>query len=268
MTKRVIIDDREALTHPMWAETDVLLTDTQGTFLKEGYMPEVDRLPSGDLRLETEEDGDWVVLELKTVPDWISTLRDKGEGRTQSRLRHQVAGLLGIQKMGQIPGLMLIGNYRPDGRKIKFGDGRKSRSYSASWAEIETSLVALQSMGIIVGRCPTLEEVPHAAGLLATSIGRREHFGDPGLARVGLLSPRLDRLATVFSSVPGLGPGRCRDLAERFGTFPAFFAASVDDLVESEGIGKVLATWIYDQFHSEVAPAPNDPFDPEFSPFE
>lgn len=262
---RVIIDSKEAKNHPLWTEDSLELTDHPGTFLKEGYIPEIAALPAGDLRLQLE-DGRWLVIELKTIPDFISTLRDTGAGRDQSRIRHQASGLLALKSMGQIPAVMIIGQYRIEGAKIKYGEGRRSRSYSARWTEIETAITALQHLGIYVMRCATMEEVPHAAHLLARTLERPDHFKDDGLALVAHVSPRLGRLATILTSVDGVGSNLAVPIAERFRTFPAFYAATESDLLEIKGLGKVLARRILDQFHSEVD-VPSDPFDPEFNPF-
>jgi NAD-dependent DNA ligase len=57
------------------------------------------------------------------------------------------------------------------------------------------------------------------------------------------------------------------DIAERFRTFPRFYTASVEDLAEVKGVGKVMARRIVDHFHDDTDTI-SDPFNPEFNPFK
>ena len=112
-----------------------------------------------------------------------------------------------------------------------------------------------------------MEEVPHAAALLAKTLSRDSHFKDSGLASVAHVSPRLAGLATILTAIDGVGSSLAVDIAERFRTFPRFYAASVEDLTEVKGVGKVMARRIVDHFHDDTDTI-SDPFDPEFNPFK
>jgi excinuclease ABC subunit C len=57
------------------------------------------------------------------------------------------------------------------------------------------------------------------------------------------------RQASVLEEVPGLGPGRRRELLKQFGGLQGVLGAGVDDLAAVRGIGRRLAEAIYERLH-------------------
>ncbi len=60
------------------------------------------------------------------------------------------------------------------------------------------------------------------------------------------------RQASVLEDVPGLGPGRRRELLKRFGGLHGVLGAGVEDLARVRGIGRRLAEAIYERLHPDA----------------
>jgi ERCC4-type nuclease len=273
MTLRAIIDDREALNHPLWLDDSNLAGTIPGTFVKEGYTPSSQRLTAGDLKIEIpkneESSGGWVVFELKSWLDFISTLRDKGADRDDTRIRHQVAGLLALRDLGAEVVVLVVGDYVENktggGVIITTPEGKRRKVKSVTPGELEGALLALQRLGITHLRVNDFVQLPRAVRIAAGIMGRSHHFGDPGLARVSSLSPRLSELATLLTAIAGIGPHQALALARYFGTFSALSGASRSALEGVAGIGPSRAGRVFDFFQGDLAH--DDPFDPDYDPF-
>jgi Fanconi anemia group M protein len=63
-----------------------------------------------------------------------------------------------------------------------------------------------------------------------------------------------EELVRVVASLPGVGVLRARKLLERFKTIQALANASVEELMETSGIGEALSKRIYEAFRREFKP--------------
>jgi len=61
------------------------------------------------------------------------------------------------------------------------------------------------------------------------------------------------RKTSVLEEIQGLGPKRRRELLKQFGGLQGVRNAGVDDLVKVQGISRVLAEKIYNNFHLDGA---------------
>ena len=259
-TRLAYVDDREARQHQFWVTDEPLLP---GTLAHEGFTVETGRKDYGDIWIQlTAEAGSnpfdmrrWLVVETKTWDDLHQTLRDSGEGRDQSRVRHQLEGLIALRQRGLQVCVMTIGVMTPAGGKnrgkgvyVQNKGARQFRNWS--WYELEQALAAFQRLGIVVYHAPSEAEVPHSLRMLAELCERPGHFEDHGLAPVAHLSPRLGHLATALTSVVGVGRELALSIGDRYGTFAQFYhRGDVSDLQQIPGVGKVLAQRIHAAFH-------------------
>jgi excinuclease ABC subunit C len=60
------------------------------------------------------------------------------------------------------------------------------------------------------------------------------------------------RQASVLEDVPGLGPGRRRELLKQFGGLQGVLRAGVEDLQRVRGISRKLAEAIYGHLHPDA----------------
>lgn len=277
--RRVYVDDREAANHPMWMVDGPQAVNMPGSFAREGFVPIVARSDVGDfwVNLDVSRSGNpfemptQLVIESKTPDDLVNSLRDDGTSRDDSRIRHQLGGLLRKQAEGKaknhiiIPVVMTVGTISLPGVKggkntgvMVEANGRRVRR-KFSYYEVESAVAAVQRLGILHYRAPSSSHVPEALRHLAEVCEHSVHFEDPGLARVALLGPRLSMLATVLTAVEGIGPTTARMIATRYGTFQQFYEHGiVSDLVKVEGVGKLTASRLYDAFHSEHVETPDE----------
>lgn len=271
----VLIDTREATNHPLWLDDSDGAVNIPGTWRYEGYIPTPQLLPYGDVRLELPDEAraHWLTIEIKTWRDLLATLRDRGSRRSDTRIRHQMEGLLGLRMLGHEVCLLIIGLMTPAGGKKRKGiyvteKGKRRLISSWTWSEIQGALLAIQHMGVMVTFAESAERVPHAASIAANVCAQAAHFGDPGLAQVATLRPALDSLATTFTAVDKIGPDKAIALAEHCFDFPTFWTMTPAQLGEIKGIGKVMAQRIWDHFHGEREGPRKlvDVFSDEFNP--
>lgn len=267
--RKIVVDRRQAAEHPLLVETGPEALHMPGTLVREGFQVEIAEREFGDYWISSPG-MPLIIVESKTPDDLVASLRDGGKERSDNRMRHQLQGLLALQNLGAIPVIMTIGIVSLPGGKGGKNTGvmvdvkghRTRRSYS--YHEVYAALLAMQHLG--VAHYPAPADMHTAATLrhIAEVSERRVHFEDPGLPQISMLGPKLSQLATALTSVPGVGSGTARVIAARYGTFVKFFTdATVKDLTEVPGVGKVLASRIYMAFHDQVAdPAPGelDPF--------
>lgn len=256
------VDTKEKNHHVLWFMDGDQAQHIPGTFAHERLVPRTRSQEFGDVWVQLPGIGpfSWLVVELKTWADFHASLRDTAEGRADSRLRHQLRGLLSLQAKGFRTAVMLIGTINPAGGKtpagkyargvyLATGDGRRRHRQAASWFEFEQARATVQQLGILTYQCPTMAEVPHALRLLAELVERTEVLEAPGLPRLATLGPRHSFLVTQLTGIEGIGIVDASAIASKFGNFPAFYAASVEALTEVRGIGKSTARKIHAAFH-------------------
>lgn len=258
----VLIDSKEIGNHDIWLDDSPNAQFLPGTFLHEGMRYEKRALTYGDFQIELKEGAyslqPWLVVESKTWGDLRSSLNEGATDRDDTRLRHQVHGLLGLKSQGFQVAVMVVGIMTPAGGKksgvyIQNKGHRTHRSWD--WFALNNILLALQHLGIMTFVSPTEHQVPRTLSLAAALLERPEHFAPEGLAPFAYLTPRLGQLARTFTAVEGVGRTLAMTLATSFGSFPDFYAASSAGLQDIEGIGPVMADRIYDHFHDPLKEA-------------
>jgi ERCC4-type nuclease len=258
------IDTKEQRNHDIWFDDSALADSLPGTLAREGFSYSFAPRKYGDFRITSRARpfDPALLVESKTWDDLHASLRDSGAGRADSRLRHQLAGLLDAQAKGDLAALLVVGTMTKAGGKQKAGVyvQNKGRRQHRRWSyyEMEQAVAAIQRLGILVYRAPSEHEVPASLRHLAELCARNEHFQPPGLPQLASLAPRLGFLATVLTAVPGMSKNRALPIAMKYKTFPAFFDIEVKELQEFEGIGKVLAQRVHDHFHGDVPDVPSD----------
>lgn len=264
------VDTKEKNHHDLWFMDGDQARHIPGTFAHEGLIPRARSQEFGDVWVQLPGLGpfSWLAVELKTWADFHASLRDDGAGRTDSRLRHQLAGLLSLQDRGFRVALMLVGTVSPAGGRVPAGQRarglylstggtRRVHRPNASWFELESARATVQSLGILTYQSPTSQEIPHALRLLAELVERQVVLEAPGLPRLTTLGPRHSFLVTQLTGILGVGVADASAIADEFGTFQAFYEADVAALVRVRGIGKLTAMKIHAAFHGyERDPAP------------
>ena len=254
------VDTKEKNHHPLWFEDGPLAKSMPGTFAYEGLRPQTRAQEFGDVWVELSG-FNWLIVELKTWADFHASVRDTAEGRADTRLRHQLRGLLDLQARGFKTAVMLVGTLSPAGGKNPVGKrargvylatdtGRRAHRAGASWFEFESTRAAVQSLGILTYQAPSEPEVPHALRLLAELVEKQQVLEAPGLPAITTLGPRHSFLVTILTAVKGVGITDASAIAGHFGNFREFYEASKEDLREVRGIGKVMADRIWTEFHS------------------
>lgn len=285
----VYVDTKEATNHPDWFNDAPVMRAMPGTFIAENLKGKERALGFGDIQIDLEDSNPFnrhfLVLELKTWPDLHASVRDTAEGRADSRIRHQLTGLLELQEAGHEVGVLVSGVVTKaggaTGRTKTTKAPRRStgvyvdvdgRRVLKSWSffELEQIRFAIQRLGIPVYQSPSVTEIPHAIRLILEAVERKEHFPQPGLARRAVLGPRHSFLVTCLTAVPDVGVETALVIAAEYQTFELFYhTATVEGLVKLPGIGKLTAQKIYSAWHG----ADFDPkteikdFDP-FKPFD
>lgn len=257
-TRLMLVDTKERNHHDIWFETGDMAAAMPGTLTNAGFIHEFRSMDIGDYHIllgSGFSNGDWLVIESKTWLDLIASARDTGEGRVDSRLRHQLRGLLNMQAEGYQVAILIVGVVTKVGGRQPKGvyvsdKGRRKRVNRMTYAELEGIRAAIQRLGILTYQAPTEFEVPHSLELLANLCERDEHFEPPGLPAVAGLVSNMSFLATQLTGVHGIGNKLAIAIAVRYHTFTQFWDdATVEDLTEVPGIGKPTAQTIYTAFH-------------------
>lgn len=258
MDRKVIVDSRETPHHLTWFDDSEMARELPGTFLHEGMVWTQEALEFGDFKIQLQglplNRIPWLLVESKTWPDLLASLRDNGNARQDSRIRHQLEGLLKLHGFGYHVAVMTVGILTPAGGKNR-GRGvyiqNKGKRQFKNWSyfELMGALTAIQHLGIMTLQAPSEAEVPHTLRIAAEVCERQEHFQSPGLPRLAALSPRLGALASTFTAVEGVGRQTALDLAMHFKTFPGFYEATEKELEKVQGVGKIMAQRLYAHFH-------------------
>ncbi|OPZ68439.1 MAG: excinuclease ABC subunit C [bacterium ADurb.Bin478] len=202
---------------------------------KSDVVDELLRLPQVRLTIQRLPVGDYLVadrllFERKTLVDLVASIKD-GRLFTQAR---RLAAAKGI------PALILQGT------------GSDLRSQGMSREAIQGALVSLAfRFGIPVLRARDGREcvslMLYAAG--QTADGKKVLLRRP--AALGKSKQR--RQLYILQGLPGVGDARSRHLLERFQTPANVFTASVDELKQVQGIGRIQAEKIYSLIHENPA---------------
>jgi len=271
MARTIYIDTKEKNNHDLWYETGEMAAAMPGTLINADFEYEFQPMEIGDYQIEigdnTFDNSDWLVLESKTWLDLIASARDSSENRVDSRLRHQLRGLLSMQAQGYQVAVLIVGIVTKVGGRQPRGvyvsdNNRRKRVNKVTYAELEGIRAAIQRLGILTYQAPTEFEVPHSLKLLAEMCAKDDHFEPPGLPAIAGLTPNLGFLATQLTGIEGVGNKTAIDIAMRYAmryqTFAAFWDdAHVDDLMEVRGVGKLTAQKIHTSFHGyEVGQQP------------
>lgn len=276
-TKRVrertlFVDTKQMQNHPLWAE-DIR---QPGTPQYEGFRVVASSMDIGDYRINLDGTNPWtgrqLVVESKTWPDLHASARDTAAERYDTRLRHQLNGLLYMKEEGLQVAVMLIGQVtlaggapnkrRTTGVYVDINGKRERREWD--YFELEGIRTAIEHLGVMTTISPSSRDVPHTLWRLAEICSRTEHFEPVGLPMVASLSPGLSQLATIFTAVPGIGSTTATRIAEHVKSFPKFMAMTQKELEQVPGVGKVTAAQMYSVFHSErdVGMPPMSELDP------
>ncbi len=254
----ILVDTKEATQHDLWFEDGDTARFIPGTLINEGLRFELRALMVGDFQLRLRDDGPtkmpWLIVESKTWPDLVASVRDDGADREDSRLRHQVAGLLDLKKQGYQVAVMTVGVLTPSGAKragVYIQNKGRRQFKKWDWFEVIATVTALQHLGIMWFPAPSEAQVPRALRITADLVERTEHFDPPGLAPIAWLTPKLSQLARTFTAVEGVGRTMAMELALNYLSFPDFSIANPDDLEETKGVGKIMAERIYSHFHNK-----------------
>ena len=266
------VDTKQMQNHPLWAE-DIR---QPGTPQYEGFRVLSTAMDIGDYRINLDGIDPWstrrLVVESKTWPDLHASARDNGAERFDTRLRHQLAGLLKMKQRGVQVAVLLIGQLTLAGeapnRKRTTGvyvdvNGRRERR-EWDYFELEGIRTAIEHLGVMTTISPSSKDVPHTLWRLAEICSREKHFEPVGLPMVASLSPGLSQLATIFTAVPGIGPTTATNIAQHVKSFTKFMAMTQKELEQVPGVGKVTAAQLYGVFHSErdVGMPPMSELDP------
>ena len=258
-TRAIVIDSKEATQHPILAEKALA---GRGSLAYEGFDPvTVAPMEYGDIRIclkpSPEFGGDastWLIVEIKTWEDLHSSVQNKSI--TDTRIRHQLNGLLELKAQGHEVCLMIVGVVTEQGTKggrhggvWVAGTGRRMKR-NWSFYELEQIRLAVQRLGIPVYQVASRAAVPHALWLMAELFLRKELFEDPGLPPAAKVAPKMSFLTNQLTGVDGVGSVLARRIAKDHPTFAHFYEeATVETLQEIENIGKVKAQQIFYSFH-------------------
>jgi ERCC4-type nuclease len=268
--RAIKIDTRESLNaHPLWFEDGPMAKQIEGTFAQQGFKHTRQKLDVGDFHIELRVKNPLrlcplLKVESKLWDDLVASLRDDGAGRADSRIRHQLDGLLDQRARGVQVALMVVGTMYPAGGLrdgVMFSSSTAGRRYNRPWNywELHAALAAIQHLGIMVIFSPSEEAVPRTLRMAAEVAEREEHFAAPGLPKIASLSPKLGQLARTLTAVEGIGQVTAIDIARAYhGSFPEFFTAGVKELQEVKGVGKITAQRIHAHFHDIVEEAEAD----------
>lgn len=193
------------------------------------------RLPQVRLTIQRLPVGDYLVagrllFERKTLLDLAASIRD---GRLFAQAKRLAAAK-------EIPALILQGT------------ASDLRSQGMSRAAIQGALISLAfRFGIPVLRARDGRECVSLMLYAAeqTADGKRVLLRRPAV--MGKNKQR--RQLYILQGLPGVGDARSRNLLERFQTPANVFTASVDELQQVQGIGRIQAEKIYSIIHENPA---------------
>ncbi len=204
---------------------------------------EIKQLPAGDLWIV--KDGEVVVVERKTIADFIVSLRN-------NRLWEQLLRLSGCTEIAgcKIKHSLLV----LEGKFEDYYENCES-NYDGSklWASIMGALLEV----LLVYNIPVLlAENNEALKALLRILIKRESQGKnerPPQPRWYLREtanlPAKDSRVMALAAIPLIGEVMARNLLGHFGSLERIARASIEELQEVKGIGRVRATKIYEVFH-------------------
>lgn len=273
--RHVLVDTRESGNGEWYIDGDVGRA-IPGTFAYEGMTFDRQYHEFGDFWVYLKEGlppppglsrpKDWLVIERKTWADFHSSVQDSGAGREDTRIRHQVRGLLKLQEQGYQTCVLIVGLLTPTGGKSVLAKGKgvqltlngKRVSRNWSYESLEAARLAVEHVGILTAITPSDEDVPRAIRMVADVVSRAEHFKPKGVAS---LAPGLPTLAMVFTAVPDVGEITALNIAKTVQTFEAFWRMDAKELTKIPGVGKVTAERLWATFHSLEFVEPQTPED-------
>ena len=179
----------------------------------EAFETSFDHLPLGDYRLDER-----FLVERKGLIDLTRSIKD-------GRLFRQA---------------LRLANGEPRGLILLEGTGADLARSAMSREAIQGALITLTLfLGLPILRARNAEESAHLLRLIARQ-GRAFASGaHPRLAK----RPKGKRALQlhILQGLPGVGPTRADRLLERFGSVEEVFAAGVERLIETEGVGEETA---------------------------
>jgi ERCC4-type nuclease len=185
-------------------------------------------------------------VELKTVPDFVSSMLS---GRLGD---HQVPGLLDTYRRVY---LIIEGEYQVQPSGLLEVPGRGGRwvpvhagSRPVFWPDTEKFLAGLEEAGIRVRRTLESAETANVIGRVLYSFWAKDydkHTSIGGLYKPPFMQlvredPTTHRLRLVASSLPGIGHGRSKAVAQKFRSIRQMVNAEASEWEEIEGIGRTI----------------------------
>ncbi len=205
------------------------------------------QLPIGDYLLLSESEA--VVVERKTVPDFLSSVRS-------NRLWDQLLRLMKRLTVFEYPVkrrmLLIHGSFRDYFEEV---DDRSKRDILVHWSQIMGAYLEI----VYVYNTPIIHvENDPAFKAFMRILVKRESAGMNDklpsarwyMKPVKADLPVRDRKQYILSSLPSIGNRLAENLLTHFGTISSVACASVTDLQKVPKIGKKKAELIYTMFHS------------------
>lgn len=195
----------------------------------------ISELENGDIEVREswDEDSPVLLFERKDVPDFAGSMTDEDD-----HLRDQVERLTEATGEARV----LIEGDMKDFETLTHTDvlARSLRGFTASLEEND---------GAKIKFCSTMDNLVDYAIRTA-----RKNFEESSssLRVKSAVSKDEDFTMRVYGCVPGIGPSLAKTLYDAYPTLPAALEATVDDLMEIEGVGEVTAERIHDCLHGII----------------
>jgi ERCC4-type nuclease len=212
---KVVVDSREA------AAAKNLVAELKGR----GIEVEVAKLEAGDYLVTGAES---FLVERSTLPDLARKVMD-------ARLWGQLRAMKAAENVSP---LLLV-------------EPSKLRTAMSLDSLYGAMLSAVLDWGVPIVPAFSRSHVP----VVLARLHARSRVGEAKGARP-VFKPRAEspeeEVLRVAASLPGVGPSLARRLLARFGTLQALANASLDELMEVEGVGEARARKIFEAFRREV----------------
>ena len=195
------------------------------------------KLEVGDYIIETQNHTP-IVIERKSAEDYISSLID-------GRLNNQ---LFSLSRNFEISYIIIEGNIF---EALKNHENLNRNAILSSMTTVTLKRSPIGKKGVItIIPVENAWDTAYIIKKIDDTIEKNDIFRIPKMQKIEWTHE--ERAALFLTAIEGIGPNKAKNLLKKFKSIKNVANAEIDEISQTNGIGKILAKRIYDFFRNEV----------------